>query len=56
MSPINFERVNIQNKEDAKTQKQAAPVENAEPAQPALSIDCNRKVNLIENAQEVKNL
>jgi hypothetical protein len=31
-------------------------VDNSEPAQPELSIDCDRQVNLIENTQEVKNL
>ena len=50
ISPINFERLNVQNKEDAKTQKSAVP------AQTVPSIDCDRQVDLIENAQEVKNL
>ena len=56
ISPINFERLNVQNKEDAKTQKSAVPVNNALPAQTVVSIDCDPQVNLIENAQEVKNL
>ena len=56
ISPINFERLNVQKKEDAKTQKPAGSVDNSEPAQPPLSIDCDRQVDLIENTQEVKNL
>lgn len=56
ISPINFERLNVQNKDDAKTQKPAGVVDNAVPAQTVLSIDCDRHVNLIENTQEVKNL
>ena len=56
MSPINFERLNVQKKEDAKTQKPASSVDNSEPVQTELSIDCDRQVNLIENTQEVKNL
>ena len=54
--PINFERLNVQNKEDAKTQKSAVPVNNALPAQTVVSIDCDPQVNLIENTQEVKNI
>ena len=55
-SPINFERLNIKKKEDAKTQKPASCVNNPAPAQTESSIDCDRQVNLIENTQEVKNL
>ena len=54
--PINFERLNVQNKEDAKTQKSAVPVNNALPAQTVVSIDCDPQVNLIKNIQEVKNI
>ena len=56
ISPINFERLNVQNKEDAKTQKPASSVDNSAPALPELSIDCDRQVDLIKNTQEVKNL
>ena len=56
ISPINFERLNVQNKEDAKTQNPATSVHDSEPARTELSIDCNRQVDLIENTQEVKNL
>ena len=56
ISPINFERLNVQNKQDAKTQKPASSVDNSVPAQPELSIDCDHEVRLIENTQEVKNL
>ena len=56
LSPINFERLNIQNKDDAKTQKPASSVDNSEPVQTEMSIACDRQVNLIENTQEVKNL
>ena len=56
MSPIDFERLNVQNKEDARTQNPATSVHNSEPAQTELSIDCDRQVDLIENTQEVKNL
>ena len=55
-SPINFKRLNVKNKEDAKTQKPASSVDNSEPVQTEMSIDCDRQVNLIENTQEVKNL
>ena len=56
MSPINFERLNVQKKEGAKTQKPASSVDNSEPLKTEMSIDCDRQVNLIENTQEVKNL
>ena len=56
ISPINFERLNVQNKADAKTQKSAVTVNNAVHAQTELSIDCDPQVNLVENAQDVKNL
>ena len=56
ISPINFERLNVKKKDDAKTQKSAVPVDNAVPVQTVLSIDCDPQVNLIENTQEVKNL
>ena len=56
ISPINFGRLNVQNKEDVKTQKPASSVDNSVPVQPELSIDCDRQVNLIKNIQEVKNL
>ena len=56
ISPINFERLNVQKKEDAKIQEPTSPVDNSEPAQTELSIDCDRQVDLIENTQEVKNL
>ena len=56
ISPINFERLNVQKKEDAKIQEPTSPVDNFEPAQTGLSIDCDRQVNLIDNTQEVKNL
>ena len=56
ISPINFERLNVQNKEDAKTQKPASSVDNSEPVQTEMSIDCDHQVNLIENTQGVKNL
>ena len=56
ISPIDFERLNVQNKEDARTQNPATSVHNSEPAQTELSIDCDRQVDLIENIQEVKNL
>ena len=56
ISPINFERLNVQNKEDAKTQKPASSVDNSAPVQTEMSIDCDRQVNLIENTQEVNNL
>ncbi len=55
ISPINFERLNVQNKEDAKTQKPASSVHNSEPVQTEMSIDCDHQVNLIENTQGVKN-
>ena len=55
-SPINFERLNVQKKEDAETQKPASSVDNSEPAQPEPLMDCDRQVDLIENTQEVKNL
>ena len=56
ISPINFERLNVQNEEDAKIHKLASSADNAEPAQTELSIDCDRQINLIENTQGVKNL
>ena len=56
ISPINFERLNVQKKEDVKTQKPVSSVDNSEPAQTELSIDCDPKVDLIENTREVKNL
>ena len=56
ISPITFERLNVQNKEDAKTHNPASCVNNSEPAQTKSSIDCDRQVDLIENTQEVKNL
>ena len=56
ISPINFERLNVQNKEDAKTHKPASCVNTSEPAQTESSIDCDRQIYLIENTQEVKNL
>ena len=56
VSPINFERLNVQKKEDAKTQNPAVPVDNSAPAKAAHSIDCDSQVNLIENTREVKNL
>ena len=42
-------------KEDAKTQKPAALVNDSALAQFELSVDCGPKVNLIENTQERKN-
>ena len=60
ISPITFERLNVQKKEqtrkNAETQKPTDPVNNSESAQLELSIDCNRQINLIKNTQEVKNL
>ena len=56
LSPINFQRQNVQNKEDAKTQNPAAPVNDSALAQPELSIDRDSKVNLIEDTQKLKNL
>ena len=56
ISPINFEKLNVQNKEDAKIHKLASSADNAEPAQTELSIDCDQQINLIENTQGVKNL
>jgi hypothetical protein len=56
ISPINFERLNVQKKEDAKTHNLASSVDNTEATQPVPSIDCDRQVDLIENTQEVKNL
>jgi putative transposase len=56
ISPINFERLNVQKKEDAKTHNLASSVDNTEATQPEPSIDCDRQVDLIENTQEVKNL
>ena len=56
ISPINFERLNVKKKEGAKTQKPASSVDNSEPVQTGMSIDCDRQVNLIENTQGVKNL
>ena len=56
ISPINFERLNIQKKEDAKIQETTSPVDNSEPAQTELSIDCDRQVDLIKNNQDVKNV
>ena len=56
ISPINFERLNVKNKENAKTQKPASSVDNSEPVQTEMSIDCDRQVNLIENTQKIKNL
>ena len=34
ISPINFERLNVQKKEDAKTPNPASSVDNSKPAQP----------------------
>ena len=56
ISPINFERLNVQKKEDAKTHNLASSVDNSGATQPEPSIDCDRQVDLIENTQEVKNL
>ena len=56
ISPINFERLNVQNKDDTKIHKLASSVDNSEPAQTKPSIDCDRQINLIENTQQVKNL
>ena len=55
ISPINFERLNVQKKEDAKTRKPTSAVDDSEHAQPEPSIDCDPQVNLIENTQKVKN-
>ena len=55
-SPNNFERLNVQNKEDSKAHKPASCVNNSEPAQTESSIDGDRQVDLIENTQEVKNI
>ena len=54
--PFDFERLNVQNKDDAKTQNPASSVDNSQPMQTEMSIDCDRQFNLIGNAQEVKNL
>ena len=60
ISPINFERLNVQKKEqtenDAATQKPTGVSANSASTKTEQSIDCDRQVNLIENAQEVKNL
>ena len=56
ISPINFERLNVQNKDDAQIHKLASSVDNSEPAKTEPSIACDRQINLIENTQEVKNL
>ena len=56
ISPINFERQNVKNKEDAKTQTLANSVDNSQPAKTEPSIDFDHKVNLIENTSEAKNL
>ena len=56
ISPINFERLNVQKKEDTKTQQPESSMDDSEPAQPESSIDCDHQVDLIENTQEVKNL
>lgn len=55
ISPIDFDRLNVQNKNDAKVQEPAAPVDNAVHAQPEFSIACDRQVNLIDTTEEVKN-
>ena len=56
ISPINFERLNVQNKDDAKIHKLASSVDDSEPAQTKPPIDCERQTNLIENTQKFKNL
>ena len=56
ISPINFERLNVQKKENAKIQEPTSPVDNSVHAQTELSIDCDRQVDLTENTQEVNNL
>ena len=56
MSPINFEGLNVQIKEDAKTKKPVSSVDDSEPVQTEMSIDCDPQVNLIENTREGKNL
>ena len=60
MSPINFERLNVQKKEqtekDAAAQKSKGVSDNSAPTQTALPVDCDRQVDLYENTQEVKNL
>lgn len=56
ISPINFERQNVQKKKDTQTKKPAAPVDNSAHAQTELSIDCDRQINLIENTQKIMNL
>ena len=55
-SPINFERLNVQKKEDAKIQESTSPMDNSESAQTELSIDCDRQVDLIENTEDAKKL
>ena len=60
ISPINFERLNAQKKEqtekDAATQKSTGVSDNSASTKTEQSIDCDRQVNLIENTQEIKNL
>ena len=60
ISPINFERLNIQKKEqtekDAATQKSTGVSDNSASTKTEQSIDCDPEVDLDENTQEVKNL
>ena len=43
LSPINFERLNVQKKEDAKTPNPASSVDNSEPAQPRCQLTATVK-------------
>jgi hypothetical protein len=56
ISPINFERLNVQKKKDAMARQLTSSADNPAHAHTKLSIDCDRPVDLIENTQEVKNL
>ena len=60
MSPINFERLNVQKKEqtekDAATQNSISVSDDLAPTQTALPVNCDRQVDLNKNTQEVKNL
>ena len=54
-SPINFERLNVQKKKAVITRQLTSSADNPAPVHTEHSIDCNLKVHLIENTQEVKN-
>ena len=55
ISPINFERLNVQKKKDAVTRQLTSSADNTVPVHTELSIDCDFEVHLIENIQEIKN-